>query len=145
MGSYLTFLQEHNLALSKGTSQQLLLASSVIQKQGTQRIAALKTALLSDNSVQLLRWRTVFQSLMLAGDDGSAVLEGCENMTAEELVNEHDCSQSVAVAAVYSIMRATDVALSDRLFKARRLLSRLSLSQVCTHSCHAFVVAPDSN
>ena len=133
-------VQKYNLPLSKLTAQQLMLASTALRGASSQCIASLKVTLLTDGALQLLGWRTVFQALLLAGDDGTAVLDICENMTTEELVNERECSKSAAVAAVHAIMRATDVTLSDRLLKARRLLSRLSLAQVCTACSYLLAV-----
>jgi hypothetical protein len=130
-------LQKYHLALSKHTAQQLMMASSTLHKGDSQSVASLKKSLVNDRCVQLLGWRTVFQSLLLAGDDGSTVLDICENMTAEELVNERQASQSPVVAAAYNIMRVTDVVLSERLLKVRKLLSRLSLSQVCSQFQHS--------
>ena len=125
-------MQKHRLPLSKHTAQQLLLASVALRGASTQSIAKLKSDLLTDSAVKLLGWRTAFQALLLAGDDGTAVLDICANMPAEELVSEDAHSQSAAVAALYTIMRAPDSSLSDRLLKTRRLLSRLSLAQVRT-------------
>lgn len=124
--SYCT-LQEHKCTLSKHTCGQLLLASAAIS-QGA--VTDLQNTLTSNSAVQLLGWRTVFQSLVQAGDDGSAILGICNRMEVEELVSSMQCTELPVVAASYSMMRATDVELPDRLFNVRQLFSRLSLAQV---------------
>jgi hypothetical protein len=110
------------------------MASCALHEGNSQSITSLAHLLVDDSSVQLLGWRTVFQCLMLAGDDGATVLGICESMAPDELINERRISQSPVVAAAYTFMRAPSVKLSDRLQNVRRLLSRLCSSQVCRRS-----------